>query len=247
MKTLTYLSVVCTVIAIFCLVAGPLGTRFGFWHYQTGLTLMFGSFLAAFLAIVFAVILLIVNLIAKQTGLWVVIGAGISVGAVIAVSVFVLFDKVRNVPLIHNISTDTVNPPQYDKLIAIRGEESNSLEYTDDIANIQLEAYPEVKPLLLSNISVVDCMDLALASANELGWEVVSEDRARGHIEAIDTTFWFGFKDDVVVRIREEPEIEGSRIDVRSVSRVGLVDLGKNASRILEFTSQVEELAEKEG
>ncbi|HJR53568.1 MAG TPA: DUF1499 domain-containing protein, partial [Gemmatimonadota bacterium] len=55
----------------------------------------------------------------------------------------------------------------------------------------------------------------------------------RGRIEATATTPWFGFKDDVVVRIR--PEAGGSRVDVRSVSRVGRSDVGTNARRIEEY------------
>jgi uncharacterized protein (DUF1499 family) len=51
-------------------------------------------------------------------------------------------------------------------------------------------------------------------------------------VEATDTTFWFGFKDDVVVRVRAAENGGGSIVDVRSVSRVGQSDLGLNAKRI---------------
>ena len=63
-----------------------------------------------------------------------------------------------------------------------------------------------------------------------MGWELVASDPAAGRIEATDTTFWFGFKDDIVVRVTPDPA--GSRIDVRSVSRVGVGDIGANAARI---------------
>jgi uncharacterized protein (DUF1499 family) len=63
-----------------------------------------------------------------------------------------------------------------------------------------------------------------------MGWEIVAADAAAGRIEATDTTFWFGFKDDVVIRV--EADGAGSRIDVRSVSRVGVGDVGANARRI---------------
>ncbi|MFB3106560.1 MAG: DUF1499 domain-containing protein [Pseudomonadales bacterium] len=66
-----------------------------------------------------------------------------------------------------------------------------------------------------------------------MGLELVNEARLQGMIEATATTFWFGFKDDMVVRIR--PSGAGSVIDVRSVSRVGMSDLGANARRIGEF------------
>ena len=63
--------------------------------------------------------------------------------------------------------------------------------------------------------------------AEELGWQVVNVDAAQGIVEATDTSFWFGFVDDIVVRVT--PVDAGARVDVRSVSRVGLSDIGKVA------------------
>ena len=70
-----------------------------------------------------------------------------------------------------------------------------------------------------------------------MGWQVAATDTAAGRLEATHTTRWFGFKDDVIVRIR--PEGTGSRVDVRSVSRVGLSDLGANAERIRGFLAKL--------
>jgi len=70
----------------------------------------------------------------------------------------------------------------------------------------------------------------ALAAAAGLGWEIVAAVPAEGRIEATDTTPWFGFKDDVVIRIR--PQGTASRVDIRSKSRVGTSDRGANAARI---------------
>ena len=75
--------------------------------------------------------------------------------------------------------------------------------------------------------------DRALATARSLGWDIVASDPPAGRIEATDTTFWFGFKDDVVIRIR--PQGSGARLDVRSKSRVGRSDVGANAARIRRF------------
>jgi uncharacterized protein (DUF1499 family) len=80
-------------------------------------------------------------------------------------------------------------------------------------------------------------MQRALDAARSLGWEVVASDAATGRIEATATSRWFGFKDDVVVRIR--PEGAGSRVDVRSMSRVGVGDLGANAERVREFLAKL--------
>jgi uncharacterized protein (DUF1499 family) len=72
-----------------------------------------------------------------------------------------------------------------------------------------------------------------LAAASSLGWEIAREDQSAGIFEAVDTTFWFGFKDDVIIRVVSQGG--GSMVDVRSVSRIGRSDLGKNADRIREF------------
>jgi uncharacterized protein (DUF1499 family) len=136
-----------------------------------------------------------------------------------------------SVPVIHNISTDTLDPPTFDKLVAVReAEGANPLAYDAEVlAEQQQEAYPDVMTLA-STQSTDQLFAQALSVLQDLGIEVVNEDAAAGVIEATDTTFWFGFKDDVVVRIRDTAN--GSIVDVRSVSRVGRSDLGANAKRI---------------
>ena len=75
--------------------------------------------------------------------------------------------------------------------------------------------------------------DAAVAAAGRMGWEIVAVDREAGRVEAIATTFWLRFKDDVVILVREHAG--GTRVDVRSKSRVGVGDLGTNARRIRRF------------
>jgi uncharacterized protein (DUF1499 family) len=78
---------------------------------------------------------------------------------------------------------------------------------------------------------------VALAAARDMGWTIVASDSASGRIEATATTTWFGFKDDVVVRIGPDPK--GSRVDVRSESRVGGSDVGTNAARIKKYEQRL--------
>ena len=109
---------------------------------------------------------------------------------------------------------------------------------SSEVAAQQKAAYPEIQPLRLELVP-----DVAFTQAHEAakgqGWEIVDTDRSAGRIEATDTTFWYGFKDDVVVRLT--PEGSATRVDVRSVSRVGLGDVGKNASRIREYLKALQE------
>ena len=137
-------------------------------------------------------------------------------------------------PPIHDISTDTQQPPQYVAVLPLRANAPNKTEYGGEaIAARQREAYPEVQPLVLE-MAPPQAFERSLATVRTMGWDLVEADAASGRIEATDTTFWFGFKDDVVVRIRPTAT-GGSRIDVRSLSRVGGGDVGTNAKRILAY------------
>lgn len=133
-------------------------------------------------------------------------------------------------PPIHDITTDTEEPPEYVAVRPLRANAPNTTVYGGEtIASQQRAAYPDLQPLIL-NVPPSQAFDRALETVREMGWELVAADATAGRIEATDTTFWFGFKDDVVIRIR--PAEAGSRIDVRSVSRVGRGDAGTNAKRI---------------
>ena len=107
---------------------------------------------------------------------------------------------------------------------------------TDAESPAQREAYPDIRPILMKD-GREKAFARALASAAAMGWEIVGREPAAGRFEAVATTPWFGFKDDVAVRVAEVPG--GSRIDVRSKSRVGRGDAGTNAKRIREFRAKL--------
>jgi uncharacterized protein (DUF1499 family) len=133
-------------------------------------------------------------------------------------------------PPIHDITTDPQEPPEYVAVLPLRVNVPNTTVYGGEkIAVQQRAAYPDLQPLIL-NVAPPQAFDRALATVREMGWELVAADAAAGRIEATDTTFWFGFKDDVVIRVR--PTDGGSRVDIRSLSRVGGGDAGTNAKRI---------------
>lgn len=146
--------------------------------------------------------------------------------------------KARSVPPIHDITTDMENPPVFVDVLPVRQGAPNPAEYGGaEIAAQQSAAYPDIAPLYLDEPRD-KAFELALAAARKLRWDLISENRVEGRIEATDTTFWFGFKDDVVIRLTET-ETGGTRIDVRSVSRVGMSDIGANARRVRAFLSEV--------
>ncbi len=141
--------------------------------------------------------------------------------------------KASRVPAIHDITTDTVQPPPFLVVLPLRAGALNPVEYGGpQVATTQHTAYPDIQPLEL-NLPPPRAFDRALAAARTMGWDLVASDPASGRIEATDTTFWFGFKDDVVIRVTPQPN--GSRVDVRSLSRVGGGDIGANAARIRRY------------
>lgn len=134
---------------------------------------------------------------------------------------------------IHDITTDTTNPPQFVAVVPLNTPGRTVYE-GETIASQQRAAYPDLRPVTLA-MPPKDAFARAVEVVHELGWELVDADSGTGRIEATDTTFWFGFKDDVVIRVAVADD--GSRIDIRSLSRVGGSDVGANAKRIRRYVS----------
>jgi uncharacterized protein (DUF1499 family) len=134
----------------------------------------------------------------------------------------------RSVPAIHDITTDVDDPPE---IRALAGVPERSLTYDRDNVPQQRAAYADIETIATDQPADV-VFRRALEVAAELGWDVVDSDPPR-RFQAVDTTLWFGFEDDVVVRVR--PFGIGSVIDLRSASRVGRSDIGANAARIRAF------------
>jgi uncharacterized protein (DUF1499 family) len=140
--------------------------------------------------------------------------------------------RARAVPPIHDISTDLENPPAFKAILPLRADAPNALDRPADVNDRQRTGYPDLQPVTLPD-PPERAFDAALQTAQAMDWEIVSADKSSGMIEATDTTTWFGFKDDVAVRLT--PWGSGTRVDLRSVSRVGISDIGTNARRIQAF------------
>jgi uncharacterized protein (DUF1499 family) len=141
--------------------------------------------------------------------------------------------RASSVPRIHDITTDTDNPPQLVATLPMRAGAENTAVYGGaKLAAEQKQGYPDIAPLMLP-LAPPAAFERARGVAQAMGWQIVAADPAAGRLEATDTTLWFGFHDDIVVRIAAADG--GSRVDVRSVSRVGRSDIGTNAKRIRSF------------
>ncbi|HZR45970.1 MAG TPA: DUF1499 domain-containing protein [Candidatus Manganitrophaceae bacterium] len=218
-----------------------LGTRFGFWDFRTGFTILKWG---AYSAIGAAAVSFIALLGLRRRGLpgaFALAAVGLLLGLIILSVPLQWMRTAKRVPPIHDITTDTENPPPFVKVLSRRKEAANPAEYGGpEVAAQQKAGYPDLGPITVS-LPPDQAFNHALAAAAEMGWELVDASLTDGRIEATDTTFWFGFKDDIVIRIT--PVSGGSRVDVRSVSRVGKSDVGTNARRIQTFLARLKERA----
>jgi uncharacterized protein (DUF1499 family) len=216
--------------------AGP-GYRFDWWDLGSAFTLLrWGAQLGA-AGVVVSVIALIVS-IARRSRRHLGVAALALVVALAAFGIpWRMQAQARRVPSIHDVTTDPDDPPAFVAVVARRQGAQNPVEYGGPaVAAQQRRAFPDLVPLDLAAPPERAFAAVEVA-ARALGWEIAAAGPAEGRLEATATTPWFGFKDDVVVRIR--PEAGGSRVDVRSVSRVGLSDVGANANRIREFLAKL--------
>ncbi len=144
------------------------------------------------------------------------------------------------VPPIHDISTDTANPPFFSMARNLRQPGDNSIAYPGAAAaDQQRQAYPDIAPLEVP-IAPEDAFHKSRTAAVWLQWQIVGQDQEQGIIEAVDRTPVFGFADDIVIRITAAGG--GSRVDIRSASRAGVSDLGVNAKRIRTFMRTFKEI-----
>ena len=154
-----------------------------------------------------------------------------------------MLNKGKSVPPIHDISTDLVNPPEFVAIAPLRADAPNPVEYAGvEVATQQRAAYPELQTLNYTQ-SKSELVEATKQAIDHLGWQLVNIDADQGIVEATDRTMWFGFKDDVIVRITDK----GSErlVDIRSKSRVGGSDLGKNAERIHGFIEELDSILAK--
>ena len=236
---------VAVVAVIVVVLAGP-GYRMEWWDLPTALFTMFRiATIAGLAAAVIGFLVTVVAMIRRLPGaLWGILA--LVVGMAAAFVPLSMRSQASKVPAIHDITTDPDDPPQFVAIAPLRAEAPNPVDYDrspcsdQDAADAtygcvyqqQRDAYPDIGTIRVRE-NPAQVLDQAEQVARAMGWEVVAVDGAAGRLEATDTTRWFGFKDDVVVRVTTARGV--TEIDVRSKSRVGRSDLGVNAERIRDF------------
>jgi len=228
---------VCVAAFVMLIASGP-GTRLGLWPWQTGLTLVKWAAYTGMCGAVGAVILVVLLAVPRWRARWWIPVLALAFAVVSFVPPILLLEKAKSLPNIHDITTDPIAPPVFKSLMVMRRMVPNGADYGGPgIAKQQQDAYPDIKPLVVKS-DPAQTMQKAIDAARSLGWQVVASDVPTGRIEATDTTTWFGFKDDIIVRVLPHPD-GGSRVDVRSVSRVGSSDVGANAERVRKFLAKL--------
>jgi uncharacterized protein (DUF1499 family) len=205
----------------------PLGTAFTTLRWAT-----YGA-MAAIVAALIALVWL--SVIHAPRGRVMAV-SGCVLGVLVAAPPLTMYDQAQQLPKIHDISTDTSDPPAFVDVLPMRTGAKNPVDYKPETAAEQKRGYPDIAPLRL-DVPPVEAFNRAEHAARAMGWQIVSVSPAALRIEATDTTLLFGFKDDVVIRVR--PQGTGSVLDVRSLSRIGGSDIGTNAKRVRRFLKEV--------
>lgn len=235
MKWWGVLAVSIAVVGLLMLASSGLGTRFGMWHYRTGLSML--RYAAYVGAAAFAVSVVALLRTRPRRGSSTLLVLALVASAATFGVPYRLSRTARRLPPIHDITTDTADPPAFIAILPLRASATNTADYAgDSIAALQRAAYPDIQARTLALLPS-EAFERAVAAALAMGWDVVAGDSTSGRLEATATTTWFGFKDDVVVRIRAVSA--GSVVDVRSVSRVGRSDVGANAARIRAYYAEM--------
>jgi uncharacterized protein (DUF1499 family) len=218
------------------LIAGP-GYRLGWWRLGPAFGTLRWAVMVDLAAIVIALAAAILAYkVGARRALFVSL-AGFIVSVAVALPPVYLWQQAEALPHIHDISTDTNNPPRFVAIVPLRKDARNSTDYGTDTAALQKKGYPDIGPAVL-NVSSAQALQLAERAARAMGWDIVAVAPDDLRIEATDTTPMFGFKDDIVIRVTANGS--GSQVDARSLSRIGSSDLGTNAKRIRSFMREIE-------
>lgn len=239
-------ALLCFGAVAFALIAA-IGAGRGAWDFRLGFTILQYALYAALLGIVLGIIaafvvrrvrprLVLLNLLA------------IVVAAAFVFYVGNLVRIARSVPGIHDITTNLEDYPRFYRLTVRDDNLANvpdmgrrelaALPPRERWKAIHREAYGDIAPIRVP-WSVADTLARARNLATERGWDIATFDPANGILEAVDTSLFFRFKDNVVVRVRPAPSGQGSIVDMRSISRVGVSDVGVNAARVRDFLADL--------
>lgn len=224
------------------------GSGLGLWGWQAGLGAVPWTLLVAVLALLIAIIGIVLDRRKSRKTRWPLLGLGTVASLGFFVFLLQYIGPMLSLPAIHDITTDLADPPEFTAL-TIREDNWDNIPGADEDemrgmnprqrwATLHQEAFPDVRSVRIDQ-PVAEVIEKAKRLAEDRGWKIVNVDPASGNLEATDTVSLFGFKDDVVIRARSAENGAASIIDMRSVSRVGVHDLGVNSKRVRKYLSDL--------
>jgi uncharacterized protein (DUF1499 family) len=237
-KYLAWVSIAGATTAFSLLAVAPLGWRLGVWHFRTAFYRLMAT--SAYLAggsALASVAAIGLGWNALEAPEFAGTGIALALGLMLTYVPWQYKRTLERLPKIHDITTDTVDPPPFQAVLAAREAESASpATYEGEvIAKQQRAAYPDLGPLE-TPLAPQEAFRHALQAAERMpNWTLLAQDGAAGRIEATQKSRWFGFSDDIAIRVAANGS--GSRIDMRSSSRQGRSDFGVNAARIRAYTA----------
>lgn len=244
MKSLSRFAIISLIVAFvgsLLFIMSGYGYQFGWWGLGTAFrTIIPAGAVLGLIALILSLVYTIKARKAEQRapGRWMVILAVVLGIALLGNFGYWYLETQKGYPPIHDITTDIENPPEFVAIVPLRADAPNQTEYGgEEVAKAQKEFYGDIEPLYL-DVSPGEAFDKALAAAEQTPWEIVDASKEELRIEAYHKLPWFGFIDDVVIRV--DTTEQGSKIDVRSVSRLGRGDLGVNAHRVKEYLNSIE-------
>ena len=232
-------------VALFSIAVTLLGiviVRAGILEIIPSLAAFGGGLLLAAIAVVLALGAFIVIWREGLSGFGLALGAFVIGVAILGYPLY-LGARAYFLPAIYDITTDPIDPPRFEAIARLRGRDANPILYAGlRAAELQKAAYPKVEPLIVSAPPQL-AYDATMSVLTKLKWRVVDArsplaGRREGRIEAVARTPILGFRDDVVLRLRTDPD--GTRIDIRSTSRYGRHDFGTNAARVVSLSEAID-------
>ena len=235
------------------------GPKFGLIDWKTGfgfMTVTAGPILMAIVAVA-ALVALLVAFLQKPRGAWWKAALALAIPVVLFAGLLQVRARGEEVPPIHDVATDLRNPPEFSADTMAMREEFGANPLNDygtplgeldmwkervegdmairNHADIIAGDYGDLQPIPVGAATRGEAIDAVVAAMGEIGLADIRADREAGRVEGTAETFAYGFKDDVVARVTD------SRIDLRSVSRVGVSDLGYNAERLRDLSDAIED------
>ena len=227
------------------------------WRAGLGFMIMTAGPILLGVAALVAIVALAIALLRRPRGPWWKATLALAIPVVLGATLLQLKATAERVPPIHDVSTDTLDPPQFSaRTMALRQQaDANPLNaygiplgqlpaWQGSVrgenaikthADLIRQHFGDLQPIPTGQVNQTQALDAVVAAMADIGLEDIRRDPQAGIVEGVAETFAFGFRDDVVVRVRQ------GRIDLRSVSRVGQSDLGYNAARLEELSEAIRE------